>query len=176
MADQRVSEGRARAVLEAFGGAGRIIRRQGVSQFGAPADIDIHASIRPFSDPNLPFNERHYCAEDWHVILVAQIAGGDQSFTRQKAGEELDPVAVTFELDGAFLSGTERTSIRRFNDPEHFVDGWEEAYFFAVGRVMAPDELTVGSHTLSYAAVSPTEQQQDQITFFIDPPGEGACL
>lgn len=176
MADHRVTQGRARAVLDAFGGAGRIIRRQGVSQFGAPADMDIKAAIRPFSNPNLPFNGRHYCAEDWHVILVAEIAGGDRSFTRQRAGEELDPVTVTFELDGAPLLETERTAIKRFGDPEHFVQGWEEAYFFQEGRVMAPDQLAVGGHTLSFTAVGPGWQDQDQITFFIDAAGEGACL
>lgn len=41
---------------------------------------------------------------------------------------------------------------------------------------MAPDELAVGSHSLSFTATGPGWQDQDQITFFIDATGEGACL
>ena len=92
------------------------------------------------------------------------------------AEEELDPIAITFELDGDPLQDTERIAIKPFGDPGSFVDGWQEAYFFSVGRLMAPDELAVGSHTLSFIAEGPGWQDQDQITFFIDPPGEGACL
>ena len=179
-ARSRVTKGDAEAVLQAFGGAGRIIRRQGVVEFGTPADPELRASIRPFSNPNLPFDQRHYCEEDWHVILVAEIWGGDGSFSRQDAENELSQVTHTFTLDGTPISDTTRTAIRNFADPGPFAAQfglvWDKAFFFQEGRVLSPAELSVGQHTLSYTAVSPAGQDQDGITFFIDPAGQGACL
>ena len=173
----RVTRGAAEAVLQAGAGAGRIIRRNTNVQSGTPGDPDIRASIRPFSDPDLPFNGRHYCAEDWHVILIAFISGGDQSFTEQDAAGELDPVTVTLTLDGTELQTT-RTPIHRFLDTSLFPPdfGIERAFAFQEGRVMSPEELSVGSHTLSYSATDPVEGEfGDTMTFVIDAPGTGTC-
>jgi hypothetical protein len=175
-----LTKGDAEAVLQAFGGAGRVIRRTSVAQFGNPADVGLRATIRPFSDSNLPFNGRHYCVEDWHVIVVAEISGGPGNFSRQDAENELSQVTHTFTLDGAPLTNTTRTSIRHFTDAGPFAAQfgltWDKAFFFQEGRVMSPTELTVGQHSLSYTAVDPTGQFPDSITFFIDPAGQGACL
>jgi hypothetical protein len=171
----RVTRGTAEAVLQAFGGAGRIIRRNTNVQTGTPGDPDIKASIRPFS--GTVFDGRHYCVEDWHVILISFVSVGDQSFTQQQAASELNPIVITFTLDGAELATT-RTAIRRFLDTSIFEDelGVERAFFFSQGRVMSPADLSVGSHSLSFTAVDPVEGESgDQITFFIDAPGTGAC-
>src|SRR5215211_7969734 len=135
---QRVTRGNAQAVLNAFPNAGRIIRRQGIVRSNTPADPELKATIRPFSNPDLPFNGRHYCAEDWHVIVVAEIAGGDRSFSEQDAIAELSQITLTFTLFVSELPATTKTPIKRFGDPESFVEGWEEAYFFQQGQLMSP--------------------------------------
>jgi hypothetical protein len=168
---QRVTRGDAQAVLNAFPNAGRIIRRNEVVRFNTPADPELKATIRPFSFPGSPFNGRHYCVEDWHVIVVAEIASGDHSFSEQDAIGELNPVTLTFTLDGAELP-TSRGPIKRFLDPEP----GEKAYFFQQGALLSPSDLSVGSHGVSYTEVSPVGEFEDSITFFIDPSGQGACL
>ena len=105
---------------------------------------------------------------------MAEIAGGDHSYSEQDAKAELNPFVLTFTLDGAELPTT-RTPIKRF-DPGPHLDGMEKAFFFQQGALMSPSDLSVGSHSLSFTGVSPAEQQQDGITFFIDPPGHGACV
>jgi hypothetical protein len=170
---QRVTRGDAQAVLNAFPNAGRIIRRQGVVQSSTPADPELRATIRPFSFPGSPFDGRHYCVEDWHVIVVAEIVGGDRSYSEQDAVTELSTITLTFTLDGVELP-TSRMPVKRFLDPAPF--GLEEAYFFQQGTLMSPNELSVGSHSLSYKEVSPLGEYGDGITFFIDPAGTGACL
>jgi hypothetical protein len=138
---------------------------------GAPADANIRGEIRP-----LPFHDgRHYCVEDWHVILVAIYDGGDASFTHQDAEARLDPVTVSFTLDGVPLPTT-RTVIKPFLAAELF--GLERAYAFQEGRIMAPSDLSVGSHQLvSTIVFSPGEPPEvREITFFVDAPGTGACL
>ena len=52
----------------------------------------------------------------------------------------------------------------------------EKAYAFSEGRIMAPSELSVGSHTLAYTATFPAGSEGSQITFSIDAAGTGACL
>ena len=110
---------------------------------------------------------------DWHVILLAWFDGGDKSFNMQDAKVLMDPVALEFAIDGAPLP-TQRTSIKRFLAPERF--GLEEAYYFQQGVVLPPSALTVGSHTLSESDTSIYGASTDQITFYIDVSGTGACL
>ena len=169
----RVTRGDAQAVLNAFPNAGRIIRRNEVVRFNTPADPEVRATIRPFSGSI--FDGRHYCVEDWHVIVVAEIAGGDHSFSEQDARAELNPITLTFTLDGAELP-TDRGPIKRFLDPSSFEEGWEEAYFFQQGALLSPSDLSAGSHSVSYTEDSPLGHFEDSITFFIDPAGQGACL
>src|SRR4029450_4709 len=95
----RVTRGDAQAVLNAFPNAGRIIRRNEVARFNTPADPEVKATIRPFSGSI--FDGRHYCVEDWHVIVVAEIAGGDHSFSEQDRRARLKPSTLTFTLCGA---------------------------------------------------------------------------
>jgi hypothetical protein len=170
---RRVTRGDAQAVLNAFPNAGRIIRRQQIVQTNTPADPELKATIRPFSFPGSPFDGRHYCVEDWHVIVVAMITGGDRSFSEQDAVADLSQFTLAFTLDGAELP-TDRGPVKRFLDPTPF--GFAEAYFFQQGALRAPSELSVGSHSVSYTEDSPLGHYEDGISIFIDPAGEEGCL
>lgn len=165
----KVTKGDAQAVLNAAPNAGRVIQRQEIVRFNTPADPELRATIRPFSGS--AFNGRHYCVEDWHVIVVAEIAFGDHSFSEQDAIAELNPITLTFTLDDAELPAS-RGPIKRFLDPAPF----DKAYYFQQGALLSPSDLSVGSHSVSYTEVSPIGEFEDSITFFIDPPGQGACL
>ena len=90
----RINRGDAEAVLNAFGNGGWVILlHSGEAAEAAPADwFGSHGSIRPFQGS--PWDGRHFCAEDWHVILMALIAGGDASYSHDQARADLDPVAV----------------------------------------------------------------------------------
>jgi hypothetical protein len=159
----RVTRGDAQAIFQTSGNAGRTLR----DDPSVPSDAELLATIRAFS--GTVFDGRHYCAEDWHVILVTANERGDRSFSIQDAKELLDPLTFGFILDGNVLP-TERTSIKSFHEPGSF----EKAFYFNQGVVLSPSALTVGSHTLVETGAGGTVT--DQITFHIDAPGTGACL
>jgi hypothetical protein len=168
----RISEGQAQAVLQAFGSGGLAILGNQAVRAGTPADSEVQASIRPFAGSL--FDGRHYCAEDWHVIMTTVAAGGDRTYSRQEAGAELDPTTVSFELDSNPLASS-RTAIKWLVNPEMF--GREVGYYFQQGAVLAPSELTIGGHTAAMSVFSPgTGTYASQITFYIDAPGSGACV
>jgi hypothetical protein len=171
----RINRGDAEAVLNAFGNGGWVILlHSGEAAEAAPADwFGSHGSIRPFQGS--PWDGRHFCAEDWHVILMALIAGGDASYSHDQARADLDPVAVSFTLDGAPLQ-TSRTSIKSFQNPQRF--GLERAWYFQEGKVMSPEDLGVGQHQLSVRFTDPATglEETNGITFAIDAPSTGACL
>jgi hypothetical protein len=169
-ADDFGSRGDAQADLKAFGNGGWAILNHSPSGLGAPADVDIRFEIRPGDF----FDGRHYCVEDWHVILIAWVEGGDASFSRNDAYPLLSSVRLSFVLDGAPLVTT-RGPIKPWLYPQYF--GWETAYYFQEGRIMSPAELGVGGHELELSAFAAGELvYQFQITFIVDPPGTGACL
>ena len=97
-ATDRVTRGEAEAVLQGYGTGGQVLRANGATVTGAPADVGETATIRPFE------SGRHYCAEDWHVVVVALIDGGDTSYTHEVATAFLGTVSLEFTLDGAPLS------------------------------------------------------------------------
>jgi hypothetical protein len=77
-------------------------------------------------------------------------------------------------LNGAPLATT-RTAIQRFLLPEG--SELEKAYAFSEGRIMAPTDLSVGSHTLSVTISEPGAPTKVLTsTFVIDGPGTGTCL
>jgi hypothetical protein len=84
-------------------------------------------------------------------------------------------VTNNFILDGAALAMT-RTPIQPALNPQGF--GLERAWYFQEGRIMSPDDLSVGQHELSVRFTDPTSglDDSDGITFFIDAAGTGACL
>lgn len=169
----RITRGDVEAVLNAFGGGGWAVLLHSKTAEGAPADfLGSHGSIRPFAGS--PWDGAHFCGEDWHVILIADIEGGDASFTHDDAESIMNGLEVSFTLDGAPLPTT-RTAIKRFLNPEQF--GFQVAYYFQQGQIMSPTDLSVGSHTLDVTIVDASGQQslQDGITFVVDAPGTGAC-
>jgi hypothetical protein len=171
---RRITRGDVEAVLNAFGAGGRAVLSHSKTAEGAPADFfGSHGSIRPFAGS--PWDRAHFCAEDWHVILIADIEGGDASFTHDDAEHIMNGLDVSFTLDGAPLPAT-RTAIKRFLNPEQF--GLQVAYYFQQGQIMSPTDLSVGNHLLEVTIVDASGQQsfQDGITFFIDAPGTGACV
>ncbi|ADJ46507.1 hypothetical protein AMES_4682 [Amycolatopsis mediterranei S699] len=162
------TRGDAEAVLHASGTGGAAVRNHRTVSGASPADIDRRVSIRVLES----VDGRHFCQDDWHVILVAETSGGDKSFTVQEAKAEADAVRLEFFLDGSPLA-TERTSVKRSLDPGFF--GWEEAYFFQQGAIMAPGDLTVGAHSLRVVATDPAGSGQNEITVWIDATGTGVC-
>jgi hypothetical protein len=153
-ASVRVTESEANKALRTFGSSSEAV-------------------ILPLS--GTPSDGRHYCAEDWHTVVIAWVEGGDASFTKKDAAVILDAISLSFTLDGLPLA-SERTKIKSVPDPSQF--GFINAYFFNQGRVLSPDELAVGQHQLSVSIIdsSGTPLLVDQITFFIDAAGTGACL
>jgi hypothetical protein len=129
---QRITRGDAEAVLRSFGTGGRVITANGRTVEASPADFQgSHGSIRPFAGS--AWDGRHFCAEDWHVILVAWFDGGDRTFDRQRAEEVIAPVTLR----------TTRTPITIFHNPPPQY-GFERAWYFQQGRIMSPDDLSVG--------------------------------
>ncbi len=126
-APRRVSHGDAQAVLQAFGNGGRAALHHSTVVEGAPADFfGSHGSIRPFSGS--PWDGAHFSVEDWHVILIADIEGGDSAFKQKDAGQIMNSLTVTLTLDGGVLPTT-RTAIKRFANPDAF--GLDVAYYFS---------------------------------------------
>ena len=169
----RSTEGDARAVLNAFGNGGWAILGHSPTSMGAPAAglVGSATVIRPFAF----FNGRHYCVLDWHVAVIAWIDGGDRAFTRQDAEGSLGQIVQTFWVDGAPVE-TERTPIKRFlRDTSAF--GFAEAYYFQEGRLLAPDDLAVGTHTIRVQSIDSTGVIFDNtVTVHVDAAGTGACL
>lgn len=169
-----LTKGDVEAVFNAFLTGGRTVLFQAKAKKvkGAPADfLGSQGAIRPFAGS--PWDGKHFCVNDWHVILVAYFDGGDQSYTMQDAVAVLSQVVFTFTLDGSPLA-IERTPVKRFLEPQKF--GLDEAYGLQAGRIMSPDELTVGTHTLDLVVHDPVYGDfADSIQFFVDPSNSGAC-
>jgi hypothetical protein len=174
----RITRGDVQAIFQATLNGGVAIELHSPTGQGAPFAAQERGAIRPLAVAD----GRHFCAEDWHVILVAGIDGGDASFRREQAVASASQTRFDFTLDGAPLA-TERTAIRRVVKPEtiQVPEGEEklkEAYSFQQGRIMSPDDLSVGRHelTLTQTDTASGEAEQLGITFFIDAAGTGACL
>jgi hypothetical protein len=169
---QRAGRGDAEAVLEAFGSGGWAVinhRRDEEAQ-GAPAPANLQIQIRPLDF----FDGRHYCALDWHTIVIADIEEGNQPHAEAIIADLR--VQLTLDKSKAPLE-ISQTSVSRFLNPEWF--GLKEAYYSQWGGVMAPSDLAVGGHTLSIRMTNASGSKtfwRNTINFFIDAQGEGACL
>jgi hypothetical protein len=171
MSTARATRGDAQALLEAFGNGGwAIITHSRVERARrGPGDTAIH--IRPLDF----FDGRHYCALDWHTIVIADIEGGNRPYPRQQAEALIADIRVQLTLDGAPLAITQ-TPVAAFLNPGWF--GLEDAFYSQWGRVMAPADLTVGEHTLSLRMTSASgswREFRNTINFFIDADGTGVC-
>jgi hypothetical protein len=145
----------------------------------APANTLEH-SIRP-----LPLWEgRSYCATDWHLLVIANGIGvleGEPKISRQEGVAFLTPVSVDLFLDGALLTNTERTPIKRLVQSLAVIDGAFAVIFDGwwdqTGAFFGPGELAVGPHTLSATFSGPDGVDPvGPITFFIDAAGTGSCI
>jgi hypothetical protein len=167
----RVSRGDAEAIFKAAHAGVVVMSHAGVVR-GTPADIDMRAAIRPYADS--PWDGRHFCTEDWHLLVAAWFVPIDESHTVQQARDELAATTIQLVLDGVELD-TEPTAIRRM--PEQ-PEGSEEAegFYFQQGKIVEPGELSVGTHTFAVTVTSPVDNVVSQSTFVIDAPGTGACV
>jgi hypothetical protein len=173
----RVTQGDARAIFEAWNNGGwAVVLNGGTIEEGAPADFlppDSTARISPAAQ----WNGAHFCSLDWHVIAVAAIegnpVGGSRTVTEIR--ESLSQIALSFMLDGAPLS-TETAAVKRMTNPE--LRGLVEAFSVISGSVMAPEDLSVGQHSLRAVGTRPGRPPTPMgpITFVIDAPNSGACL
>ena len=82
---------------------------------------------------------------------------------------------LRFTLDGAPLDTT-TTAVKRMTNPG--LRGFVEAFSVITGRVMAPEDLSVGQHSLFASGMRPGRPPTPMgpITFFIDAPETGTCL
>ncbi|MER5912330.1 hypothetical protein ABT124_18005 [Streptomyces sp. NPDC001982] len=173
----RVTRGDAEAVFQAQGNGGWGVRLHGGVQEGAPSDFfpDSMARINPM--PAGPGSERHFCSLDWHVINVLAVEGNaaGQSRTNTEIREALAQRDPEIRLDGAPLE-TKRTAIKRTTNPAN--RGFVEAFYFSQGRVMAPEDLSVGQHSVQLIGHRTGQPPEifDPVTFFIDAPGQGTCV
>ena len=170
----RVTRGDAQAILQAFENGGWAVFLHGEVVEGAPADFRPDSPARIYA---LGGSGRRYCSLDWHVINVAAIEGNVEGGSRTTAEihDFLSRIKLTFTLDGAPLETT-RTAIKRFLNPG--LRGLVEAWWVSEGQVLAPEELSVGRHTIQFTGQRPGRPPNvmPAVTFFIDAPGEGACL
>src|SRR5215203_5665375 len=92
---QRINRGEAESVLHA-GTTG------GFRGLG-PADADSQVAIRPFFPNGL-----HYCEEDWHVLILGIPVDEEHEGASnvEEAKKLLDPVVMTFILDGKSIETT----------------------------------------------------------------------
>lgn len=173
----RITRGDVEAVLEAFPTGGRVVLFQAsytAGFYAAPADwLGSHGAIRPYE----PLDGSHYCVDDWHVLLLGFLAGGDQSFSRENAEALLSQVSLSFTLTlngKSVVLDTVRTAIKPVLAWEEF--GWDKVYGFQEGRIVSPDELGVGEYTLTVVYEFAGSSYELSSQFFIDPSDSEACL
>jgi hypothetical protein len=161
-----ITRGDAEAVLQANLTGGVAIRANAPQADGAPTTPGV--GIR------LSSNGQHYCADDWHTIAVADVQGGDSTFTQQQAAAILEQEVFTILLDGVSLDLTV-TPVKAVSQPEFL--GSQRAYYVQAGAVVSPADLPVGSHTVRFIDVTPSGTVVDHtITIFVDASGTGVCL
>ena len=172
----RVTQGDAQAVFNAFntGGWAALLNGMGIDE-GAPTDFTFDGNAR--ISPLAQWAGRHFCSLDWHVVGVAAIEGNPAggSRTNWEIRDFLARTTLVIRLDGVVLE-TERTAITRYLNPA--LRNLVEAFQVGEGRIMAPEELAIGQHTIQLIGQRPGSpvNVMAPITFHIDGPDEGACL
>lgn len=164
----RITRGDVEGAFRTWNGGLRALRFISGVVVAAPIEGFQHGAIHP-----LLSDGKHYCAEDWHVVLAGWITGGDQSFTYQDAVANLSGIEDTFILDGVMLSTTQTSIVLRVE-----AGAFEEEYGFIVGSILSPSDLSVGEHSLTWLVAFPGEPQFEvtTITFYVDPSDTGACI
>jgi hypothetical protein len=165
----RITLGDVEAALNADNTGGSAVRIHNKTLLGAPADPYLRVSIRPFSE-----NGMHHCAEDWHLIAVALI---EPASSLPEAEAVFDMNVITFTLDDVVLTTTVRTPVKPFLNPEQLpFPGIEKAFWYQEGVILAPSDLSVGRHTVSFVLAFPDQTIVLRRQFYVDAAGTGACL
>ena len=160
-----VTRGDVQATLQSWNTGVRAVLFTSGSVAAAQLDGVQRGRIIPAADG------RHYCVEDWHVVLLSWVTGGDEAFTYQDALADLSGISTAFILDGRTLSTTETPVVRRVVPSIGSID-----FGYAVGSILSPDDLGIGEHTLTTVFTFPDGSTETfTITFYMDPPGAGAC-
>ena len=173
----RITRGEVQAVLEAFATGGVVVLLRAsdtVGLYAAPADLDgSNGAIRPYH----PWDGRHYCVDDWHVILMGFFEGGDQSFTIQDAEDLLSKWSVTFILifhGESVVLDTVRTSTRALLNPDPF--GFEKAYGFQQGHIVPAGTFPLGGYTLeAVVEFDGAVRFESSIDFSVDASDSTTC-
>jgi hypothetical protein len=193
---ERLSRGDAQAVLSAYPTGGNALFAHAPTFVHAgpwQAGPEDGLSIRPI--PPF-FTDAHYCAEDWHVVALAwydveYVVHFDEPFvySRNDVRDFLGGLEMEFFLDGEPFA-TKPGPIQPNPDPAFAEEAeafLEDLYGADVtvgkvsaiqwGRVVAPDELEVGAHTLSVIVTHPDSGiiYEDGVSFFIDPADSETC-
>jgi hypothetical protein len=168
-----------------------------LQSYGAAGDV-VYQRLYPGLDirPSQEFyGDIQYCVEDWHVVALLwedpeyTVLPDGPVRTRDDVVDFLGGLKAEFELDGQSVATT-RTPFKPYRDP-FLVDYWEqylaEQYGDSVtlgnlwavqwGRALAPDDLSVGLHTLSVMVTDPEPNIlfDQQVTFWVYPSDSEAC-
>jgi hypothetical protein len=168
----RITRGDAESALNAFTtGDQEILSLQSDTAGFNAAPAGFHGRIvviKPFG----PWDGMHFCVNDWHVLLINELDGGDKSYTIKDARNYLSQVKDLFYLDGNPVRTT-RTPIERLLPPPN---GYEKAYGFQVFAIKVPGGLQVGQHTFNVHVVDPVYGNADlAITFYVDDANSSTC-
>lgn len=171
---ERITRGDVQAVFNAFINGGWAIMQNNGTGNGAPADeFGSRGAIRPFGGSL--FDGSHHCVDDWHVLLVAYWDGGTRSEKNQDIFDRIDQQVIDMYLDGEELD-TERTPIKRFLNQNALDNyGFDKGFAFQTGKIMSPDELSVGMHTLKFEADGVFGPYESEIEFYIDDSNSPTC-
>ena len=112
--------------------------------------------------------------EDWHAILLGlSVDEENEGVTSVGEAKKLfAPTVMTFVLDGKPFETT-CLPVKPFLRDSH-----EKVFVLVQGRAVGPDELAVGSHTLTVTVEHDPTHPKVQVfkrKFFIDAAGTGAC-
>jgi hypothetical protein len=161
---QRISQGEAQAMFQTgFTG--------GLHGRGAPSDPHQQVVIKPWFK-----NGRHYCAEDWHAILLG-ISIDEAMVGVTSVGEAAElfaPTVMTFVMDGKPFETTRLPVKPLLNDDPG------RAFGLVQGRAVGPGELAAGSHTFSVTVENDPDPKFSKTytytsKFVFDAAGTGAC-
>ena len=114
--------------------------------------------------------------EDWHAILLGlSVDEENEGVTSVGEAKKLfAPTVMTFVLDGKPFETT-CLPVKPFLRDSH-----EKVFVLVQGRVVGPDELVAGSHSLTVtvenAPASAAKVDVPTREFFIDAAGTGSCV
>jgi hypothetical protein len=163
VASTRITEGTARASLQAAETGGNVVQQHNSVVKAGPGNFA--GDIRPFYPDGL-----HYCSLDWHTIVLADLELGPES----QAQAIISQLTVMMWVDGRQLNLTQ-TAVKRFTDSQ-VIFGVPSVFWSQWGQVMSPSSLTIGPHSLRAVMTGAGEDNEFTTTFIVDPANSGACL